>query len=615
MRNATGDVIYVGKAVSLRNRVRSYFQEGLAAGPKVRAMVSHIHDFDYIITDSEVEALILECNLIKEKGPKYNIRLKDDKSFPFLKITNESFPRVVVVRRPSKQDRVFGPYTDAHAVRETTKLLRKLFPLRTCSLDLSEKRDYRPCLLYHIGLCNAPCANLQSEAEYQELVDQVVLFLEGRHEQILPELQNKMQMAAEQKEYERAARLRDQIRALQKVIEKQKIVTDLKLDQDVLGLALGEDGTACVQVFNVRSGKVTGSEHFLLEAGEERDAAQILTAFVEQHYANAAFIPKEVLLPVQVEEPDIVATWLTQLRGSRVKLYVPKRGDKRQLVEMVTTNAETTLAQIRERKDVRQRTNEAGLRHLQEVLSLPDLPHRIEAYDISNFQGGETVASMVVLVDGEPVSSEYRRFKIRTVDGPNDFASMQEVIRRRFVRALKEREEIAALPEHEQSDASLKAKFAQLPDLVLIDGGKGQLHAAREIMRQLDLAYLPTVGLAKREEEIFVEDRSEPILLDRHSPSMHIVQRVRDEAHRFAITYHRQLRDKKTTVSALDKVVGVGPARKRALIKHFGSVRGVREATVDQLVEVPGIPRDVAQRIYEELGRSATSTEQPGMPE
>jgi excinuclease ABC subunit C len=606
MRNAAGEVIYVGKAVSLRNRVRSYFQESLAAGPKVRAMVSHVHDFDYIITDSEVEALILECNLIKENEPKYNVRLKDDKSYPYLKITDEPFPRVVVVRRPAKKDRVFGPYTDAHAVRETTKLLRKLFPLRTCSLDLSERRDYRPCLLYHIGLCNAPCANLQTEEEYQELVDQVVLFLQGRHEQILPELEKKMQEAAERMEYERAARLRDQIRSLQKVIEKQKIVSDLKLDQDVLGLAVGEDGTACVQLFNVRGGKVVGSEHFLMEAGEERDATRILTAFVEQHYTDATFIPKEILLPVQVEEQEVVAVWLTQLRGSKVKLHVPQRGEKRQLVEMVATNAETTLRQLQERKDVRRKANEAGLRQLQEALSLSDPPHRIEAYDVSNFQGGETVASMVVLIDGEPASSEYRRFKIRTVEGPDDFAAMREVLRRRFVRAIKEREEIAALPEHERHEGWQKAKFAQLPDLILIDGGKGQLNAAREILRQLDLAHLPTVGLAKREEEVFIEESNAPIVLAHHSPGMHIVQRIRDEAHRFAITYHRQLRDKKTTVSELDKIAGVGPARKRALIKHFGSIRGIRNATVDQLAAVPGLPRDVAQRIYEELGRKPT---------
>lgn len=607
MRNAAGEVIYVGKAVSLRNRVRSYFQGSRDVSPKVRAMVSHIHDFEYIITDSEVEALILECNLIKEKEPWYNIRLKDDKSYPYLKITDEPFPRVVVVRRPDKKDRVFGPYTDSRALRETMQFLRKLFPLRTCSLDLSGDLNYRPCLLYHIGRCGAPCAGMQSVQEYQEMVEQVVLFLQGRHERLVPELEKKMNAAAENLEFERAARLRDQLKSLQKVIEKQKIVSNLSIDQDVLGLALSPDGTACVQMFYVRGGKVVGRENFLLAAGEEQDSGQILGAFVEQYYADATFIPKEILLPVQVDSHSVVEEWLGRLRKGKVRLVVPQRGEKKQLVEMVAENAKQVLVQRDEQANARQRMNDLGMRQLQEALALPELPRRIEAYDISNFQGGETVASMVVLQDGEPANSEYRRFRIKTVEGPNDFASMQEVVRRRFFRAIKEREEIAALPPEAQAAAWQKAKFAQLPDLVLIDGGKGQLHAARDILRDLGFAHLPTAGLAKRLEELFVENEAEAICLPHNSAGLHLVQRIRDEAHRFAITYHRHLRDKKTSISALDSIDGVGPTRKRVLIKHFGSVRGVREATLEQLKATPGLPADVAQRIYEQLGKKYTA--------
>lgn len=600
-RNEAGEVIYVGKAVSLRDRVRSYFQQrGRFVSPKVKAMVEHIRDLEYIVTDSEVEALILESNLIKEYSPWYNVRLKDDKNYPYLKVTAERFPRVTVVRRPGKDGRYFGPYTDSKAVRETMKFLRKLFPVRTCSLDLSGPLDYKPCLLYHIGRCGAPCAGLQSEEEYNRLVDEVCLFLEGRQHRLLPELRRKMEEAAARLEFEKAARLRDQLQALERVVERQKIVSTAGEDQDVIGIARSGD-VACVQVFFVRDGKLTGRDHFYFDAPPDSPDEEVLAAFMGRFYADAAFIPKEILLPLRLEEHEVTGEWLTARRGARVHLRVPARGEKRRLVEMVNQNAALVLGE-REAKESRRLAHvEEGLRELQEVLGLPALPRRIEAFDISNTQGAEPVASMVVLVDGVPANGEYRRFKIREIEGPNDFAMMRQAVQRRFARGLKERDELAALPLEERASAEAKAKFAHFPDLVLIDGGKGQLSAAREVLRELGLGGLPTIGLAKRLEEIFLEDRSEPILLPRESPALHLLQQVRDEAHRFALTYHRKLRSQRQSRSVLDQIEGIGPKRKKSLIQHFGSVKRVREATLEELKAVPGIPAELAERIYQEM--------------
>ena len=606
MRDDKGEVIYVGKAVSLRNRVRSYFQDSRNAGPKVEAMLKHVADFSYIVTDSEVEALILEANLIKEEEPWYNIRLKDDRSYPYLKISDEPFPRVLVVRRPDRQDRVFGPYTDARAVRQTVQFLRKLFPLRTCNLDLSGPRNHRPCLLYHIGRCGAPCADLQSEEEYAELIQEVELFLEGRHDRLLPALQRKMEEAAERLEFERAARLRDQIQAMEKMVERQKVVMNADVDQDVLGLAVA-DGLACAQIFFVRGGKVVGSEHFFLDIGEEDDESEILRSFVEQYYNQTRFVPREILLPLAIESKSAVEAWLSEKKGQRVYLRRPQRGEKRRLVEMVSENARLVLAARQERMNARQHHNEAGLKQLQGVLGLADLPQRIEAFDVSNLQGTDTVASMVVLQDGEPLPSDYRRFRIRSVEGSDDYAAMREVVQRRFQRGLREREELAELDADTREEARTKAKFARMPDLVLIDGGRGQLNAAAGVLRELGLDDLPVVGLAERLEEVYTLEQPDPLRLPADSPGIHLLQRARDEAHRIALGYHRQLRGKRTQASSLDAIEGVGPARKRALIKHFGSVRGVREATLDELLEVPGLPEAVARRIYEQLGRAERS--------
>lgn len=617
-RNAKGDVIYVGKAVSLRDRVRSYFQQqGRFTSPKVKAMVEHIVDVEYIVTDSEVEALILEATLIKEHEPRYNVRLKDDKAYPYLKVTDEPFPRVVVVRRPKKGERTFGPYANPRAVRETMAFLRKLFPLRTCSLDLSGELDYRPCLLYHIGRCGAPCAGLQSEEEYNKLIEEVCLFLEGRHQRLIPDLRRKMEEAAANLEFEKAARLRDQMLALERVVERQKVVSTGGEDQDVVGLARS-NGAGCVQVFFIRDGKLTGRDHFFLTALEDTEDQEALAAFLKQYYSNASFVPKEILLSHPVEEEEVLAQWLSERRGSKVYLRVPQRGEKRRLVEMVTQNAALVLGE-REAAHARKAERvERGLAELQELLGLPVPPRRIEAYDISNIQGTEAVASMVVLIDGVPANSEYRRFKIRDIQGPNDYAMMHQAVTRRFTRGLKEREELESfarqegLSEKEKAAQAEKAKFADFPDLVVIDGGKGQLGAARDAMRELGLEEIPTISLAERLEEIFQEDDPDPIVLPRSSPALQLLQQVRDEAHRFALTYHRRLRGKRQSRSALDQIQGVGPKRKRALLRHFGSVKRLREASLEEIMAVPGIPAEVAERIYHDVRASVSEAEGDG---
>lgn len=601
MKGADGRVIYVGKATSLRNRVRSYFQSGKGISPKNRALVSVVADIEYIVTDSEVEALILESNLIKVHSPWYNIRLKDDKAYPYLKVTtDEAFPRVVIVRR-AKPDggRYFGPYTDSQAVRQTVKFLNKLFPIRTCDLDLTTKRDHRLCLQYYIGRCPGPCGGKGAESEYDEVIRQVCLFLEGRQERLIRELERKMSALADEFRFEEAAGLRDQIRALEKVIERQKVVSQPGDDHDVIGFARGPE-TACVQVFFVRDGKVIGRETFFLETRPETEDSELLTAFVQQYYGKAGVVPPEILLQGAIEDPEVAKEWLSRRRGGKVRLQVPVRGEKRRLVEMVQQNAELVLQERRARADQRVAENERGLEELRETLGLDVLPRRIEGFDISNTQGTESVASMVVLVEGEPAKDEYRRFKIRSVQGPDDFASMREVIYRRFQRGLKERAELEQLPEPNREAAKAKARFTDFPDLILIDGGKGQLGAAREALRELGLSDIATLGLAKQFEHIFVEDDPDPIVLGKNSPALYLLQRLRDEAHRFALGYHRKLRGERAIGSALDEIPGVGPRRKKQLIQHFGSVRGVQDATLEQLLEVPGMPRHVAERIYQQ---------------
>ena len=578
MQDEAGDIIYVGKALSLKDRVRSYFS-GTPSSPKVRALVNRIADLDYIVTDSEVEALILESNLIKEHRPWYNVRLRDDKNYPYLKITNEPFPRVMVVRRREDDgSRYFGPFTNSQAMRQTVKFLRKHFPIRACRRRLEGNKE-RPCLNFHINRCLAPCTGEVSPEAYGEIVDQVCRFLEGRREGLIKDLTAKMEAAAKDLRFEEAARLRDQINALQYAAQdQQKIVGDLGLDQDIIGVAQGE-GIACVQVFFVREGKIVGREQFLMEDESGSAPAEIVAAFLQQYYPRAAHIPKEILIETEVEDSDALSQWLSTKRGSKVYIKVPRRGPKRRLVALVQENARLALEDILGAQSRRQEETQRALTRLKEVLGLPDLPGRIEGYDISNIQGREAVGSLVVFTNGEPDKDQYRRFRIRT-EGPDDYAMLQETVRRRFLRGLQE--------------------GTPWPDLILIDGGKGQLSSVTSVLAELDLS-IPSCSLAEREEEIYLPSSPEPLRLPRDDAGLLLLQRIRDEAHRFALTYHRQLRSKSGLASALDDIPGVGPKRKRALLKHFGSLAKVREASLEELQAVPGLPAQVARNIYHGL--------------
>ena len=576
MKNTEGRIIYVGKAIVLKNRVRQYFQSNKNHSPKVRAMVSHIADFEIIMTASEVEALILECNLIKKHRPRYNISLKDDKSYPYVKVTvQEDFPRVFITRRILKDGaRYFGPYTNATAVHESLKLLRRLFPLRTCK-HLQE----RPCLEYHIKRCLAPCAGKVEKGDYDAMIRAVLLFLEGRTEDVERELQLRMEQAAESFNFETAARLRDQLLAVRKIAEKQNIVTGSG-DQDAVGLARSEIGVV-VQVFMIRGGKMVGREHFLLQGSEDESDGQLLAAFLQQYYHRATFIPREILLPLEIpqSEQDLLERWLSDKKQkAKVQLTLPQRGTKKDIVEMAVGNAEKYLhdeaARIKQAND----QTLGAVEELGRYLGLPKPPDRMECFDISHNQGSETVASMVVFEGGLPKKSDYRRFKIQSTEGkPDDFLSMREVTTRRYVD----------LPEEE------------LPDLIIIDGGKGQLSSALEIIRNVaGHKHVPVVGLAKQFELVFTEGNPEPVVLPRHSQALYLIQRIRDEAHRFAITYHRKLRGKRNLVSVLDHIVGIGPKRRQALWSHFGSIGKIKAATVEELALAPGMNKPAAEAVY-----------------
>ena len=592
MKDADENVLYVGKAVSLKNRVRSYFQSSRNLSLRIQSMVKQVDRVEYITTDSEVEALVLECNLIKEKRPKYNIRLRDDKQYPWVKVTlQETYPQVYITRS-LKQDgsKYYGPYTNVTALRDTVKLLRQIFPLRDCRYDLDRERVPRPCLNYHIKRCLAPCAGMVSSVTYREMIRQVCLFLEGRQGELAERLKREMEEAAEKREYEKAAVLRDRLRHVQAIMEKQKVVSETPEDLDVFGIAQDRAGSV-VQVFQVREGKLVGREYFILPEGEESSLSEVLEEFITRYYDGSAFIPKEILLPVDLEGRESIAEWLGRQRGSKVKLRIPKKGDKLQLVEMARENAGILLEQERNREKQRQNYVTEILEELQNVLEMNRIPQRIEGFDISNIQGTDAVASMVVFEDGMPKGSDYRRFKIRTVEGPNDFAMMQEAIRRRFRKGLEERQHVA----------TENGKFAKFPDLLLIDGGKGQLSAVMEVLEELGLTHLYVIGLAKQEEEIFLPHREEPIRLSRRSQALMLLQRVRDEAHRFAVTYHKSLRTKRTLSSGLDGVPGIGPKKKQALMKRFGSLKRIREASVEELMQVPGISQELAEAVKEHL--------------
>lgn len=583
MRDPAGEIIYVGKASSLKNRVRSYFHAPASQSPKVQVMMRHVADLEYIVTRSEVEALVLECNLIKSYRPRYNINLKDDKSYPYLKLAvNQEFPYMVVTRQRVRDgSRYFGPYTNVGALHDTLRWLRRYFSLRTCRGGVWKEacRSRRPCLDGHIGRCCAPCAGKVSREEYQTLVQELVLFLEGKGEDLVRCLEEKMQQAAERLAFEEAARWRDQLAAVRQVLARQQMATEREGDQDFLGLMMAGN-LACVQVFFVRDGRVTGREHFYLEGEGELNPGEALAAFVQQYYSGADYVPGEIVLSQPPAGQEVIQEWLSQRRGKKVCLAVPVRGERKQLLSLVEENARLLL----DMKAAGQRRETESLLALQEVLGLPAGADRIECYDISNLQGSNAVGSMVVFLHGRPVKGEYRRFQIKDIKGPDDYASLREILGRRFSRL-------------QAGDA----KFAAMPDLILIDGGQGQLSAAVQVMKEMGVGHIPVFGLAKREEEIFAPGMTEPLRLPRDSAALQLLQRVRDEAHRFAVTYHRQLRGRQLGESTLDAVAGIGPRRKAALLQAFGSVARMQEASLEDLAAVAGMNRQTAGRLYAHL--------------
>ncbi len=590
MKDAASAVLYVGKAASLRSRLRSYFGSPADFSLKLAEMMPRVEDFEYIVTDSEAEALLLENNLIKRHQPRFNIRLKDDKNYPYIKIAlNEDFPRLDITRRVSDDGaRYFGPFASATSMRKTMALLKRLFPYRSCTKTITGQ-DPRPCLEYYIKRCVAPCVGLVDKEEYGRVIQQVILFLEGQHGRVLRELREQMDAASEALQFERAAMLRDQVRAIERVAEEQKAVSLERLDQDIIAIAQSDD-EAWVEVFFIRQGLLTGREHFILAGTQGESPAAIMGQFIQQYYASASHVPAELLLQHEPEDRDALQALLGERRGRRASLKTPARGERRKLVELVARNAREGLEQRRVKWLADRERVSAALEELQEQLSLPELPRRIETYDISNIQGTSAVGSMAVFEEGRPKPPAYRRFKIRGVQGADDYAMMREMLRRRFGR-------LARRAQGEAGEAANDRGWSAMPNLVLIDGGKGHLNAALEVLLELGLANLPLASIAKREEEVFIPEMAEPIVLPRASQGLYLLQRMRDEAHRFAITYHRKVRSQRGVRSALDEVPGIGPRRKKALIRKFGSVQAVREAPVEELAAVVGMTRSLAERV------------------
>jgi excinuclease ABC subunit C len=660
-RDTRDKVIYVGKAALLRNRVRSYFGSMHGFEAKTRRLVEQIADIDFILTGTVQEALLLEATLVKRHQPFFNVRLKDDKHYPYLKIDlKEQWPRVEITRRVLNDGaRYFGPFASAGSVRRTLDLVKKLFPWRSCTKVITGE-DPRPCLEYYIHRCIGPCASLCTKEEYDTVIGQTIMFLEGRRDEIARDLRREMQVASGQLEYERAARLRDQVQAIERTTEQQVMEVRDRRDMDVFGLAR-EEQEAYVQVWFVRKGNVIGRDNFQLDGTVDEPDERVLGSFIEQFYESAPYVPPRVLLPIAAEDSELIEEVLSERRGRPVRLMVPERGEKKQLVQRAATNARESLQQARARWLADTGKKRQALEQLQDALSLPELPARIECYDISNIQGTSAVGSMVVFVDGHPRAKEYRKFRIKHVAGQNDFAMMQEVLKRRFWKVRREtegeganegspdtpadhdtdRERVGAelaqpnagvrmtAPDGNGRGENRKSKienradvgatgpsplqgkgdqtpeydesFGTMPDLVIVDGGKGQVSAAHDAMRNLGVGQIPLAGLAKRFEELYVKDVSEPIVLDRTSQALYLVQRIRDEAHRFAITYHRGVRSKAGIQSALDTIQGIGPKRKKALLRKFGSVKGIREAGVEEVAATPGFTKALAEKVISGL--------------
>jgi excinuclease ABC subunit C len=607
--DAKGALLYVGKAKSLRSRVRSYFLKTATLEPQKHQMVTEIAEIQYLLAETPTMALHFEADLVRHERPRYNVKLRDDKHYPYIRINvHEPWPKTMVARRMQRDGaRYFGPFTDATSVRQTLDTINRLFPHILCNRVITGN-DPRACLYYHIKRCPAPCIGAINNADYRQIVDQMVGFLDGKSDKVLHDLREEMNEAAEKLEFERAADLRDRIRAAERVVTQQQIVYSSISDEDIIGV-YSEGPYSCVQVFLIRGGRLIGREHFVLEGHGEESQEEVLWAFVVQYYSQSSDIPDEVVLPHELDDMESIRIWLSDRRAElssvrrKVRVSAPRSGEKRKVVELATANAREVLANLQQQWLADEARTTGAVVELQELLDLPQLPHRIECYDISHVQGTNQVGSMVVFENGQPRRSAYRRFKIKHELGNNDFLSMQEVIGRRFRRALAG--QLRRVPEEgawdgDPSDDSAEehepeTKWAEMPELVIIDGGKGQLNAALEVLDGMEITELPVVGLAKENEEIFVRDRAtgrahmDPVMLPRTSQAMYLVQRIRDEAHRFAITYHRQVRGRTGLRSALDEVQGIGPKRKRELLRRFGSVRGIRAATLEELAAVPGM--------------------------
>jgi excinuclease ABC subunit C len=596
MKDAAGKIIYVGKAINLRNRVRSYFHES-QEDPKTRQLVRNIAHIEWIVVGSELEALILEMNLIKKHRPHFNIRLKDDKRYPYIKVHwADPFPKVTVTRQMVHDgSRYYGPYTSVWAVHQTLDVLRRIFPYLTCDREITGK-DPRPCLYYDIKLCSGPCIGAVKQIQYRQMIDDLCHFLDGKTDPIIKRLRAEMEKASEELRYERAAALRDQIQAIDRVVEKQKVISSEGVDSDVIAMARA-DGEACVQIFFIRAGKLIGREYFVLEGAEDAADSEVVTQFIEQFYAEAATVPPEVMLPNEIEEAQIIQQWLRSRRGGeKVEITVPREGISKDLVQMASENATETLNALRAQWQADTNRQTDALAELQAALDLPGPPNRIECYDISNTQGTASVGSMVVFEQGVPSKKHYRHFNIQSVQGPDDFASMEEVLTRRF-RRYQAAQEKSGTP-----GGKVDESFSRLPDLLIVDGGKGQLGRAVGVLNRFELTgKVPVVGLAKQQEELWFPNRPDSLLLPRHSQGLYLVQRIRDEAHRFAITAHRKRRGKIGLASRLDAINGIGPARRKALLKQFGSIEAIQQASLDELATVNGITPALAQVIKEQL--------------
>lgn len=589
MHDEKDAIIYVGKAISLKNRVRQYFQSSRNKGAKIEQMVTHISRFEYIVTDSELEALVLECNLIKEHRPKYNTMLMDDKTYPFIKVTvNEPFPRVMMARRMKKDKaKYFGPYTSAGAVKDTIELIRKLYHIRSCNRSLPKDiGKERPCLNYHIHQCYAPCQGYISREEYRKSIDEVVRFLNGNYDPILKELEEKMLDASENLEFEKAIEYRELLASVQKIAQKQKITDTAGDDRDIIAMASeGED--AVVQVFFIRGGRLIGRDHFYLKIAENDTKSEILSSFIKQFYAGTPYIPAELMLPEEIEDQEIIEEWLTTRREHKVRLRIPKKGTKEKLVELAQKNAQMVLKNDKERLKREEGRTIGAVKELEKILGLAGII-RMEAYDISNTNGFDSVGSMVVYEHGKPKRNDYRKFKIKSVQGPDDYASMNEVLTRRFEHGLRERQ-----------DESETGGFQAFPDLIMMDGGRGQVNIALEVLEKLNL-HIPVCGMVKddnhRTRGLYFNNVELPI--DRNSECFRLITRIQDEAHRFAITFHRQLRSKGQVHSILDDIPGVGPARRKDLMRSFENIEAIRNATVDNLKELPSMNEKSAQEVY-----------------